>query len=119
MVDPPELVFAFLMTVLAHTVVLVKLASSGLGAISSGQSCERECAGAGGCAGRGTFTAAVEVQEQRQMVVSFLYHMAVQRNVRNPFESRDAAAIVNYVDVGLQVRTPPCHCTCRADSSFK
>jgi len=55
--------------------------------------------------GRGTFTAAVEVQEQRQMVVSFLYHMAVQRNVRNPFESRDAAAIVNYVDVGLQVAT--------------
>ena len=64
-------------------------------------------AGGAGCAGRGTFTAAVEVQEQRQMVVSFLYHMAVQRGVRNPFEARDAAAIVNYVDVGLQARLPP------------
>ncbi len=67
--------------------------------------------GGAGRAGRGTFTAAVEVQEQRQMVVSFLYHMAVQRGVRNPFEARDAAAIVNYVDVGLQAGSPPdpCH----------
>ena len=40
-------------------------------------------------AGRGSFTAAVEVKQQRQLIVSFLYHMAVQRNVKNPFETTD------------------------------
>ena len=36
--------------------------------------------------GRGTFTAAVEVRDQRQMCISFLYHLALQRNIRNPLE---------------------------------
>lgn len=30
----------------------------------------------------------MEVKDQRQMVVSFLYHLALQRNIRNPFEVR-------------------------------
>jgi hypothetical protein len=55
--------------------------------------------------GRGTFTAAVEVKDQRQMLVSFLYHLALQRNIRNPFEGSDVVAITNYLDVGLQVAT--------------
>ena len=40
-------------------------------------------------AGRGSFTAAVELKKQRQLVISFLYHVAVQRNVRNPFETQE------------------------------
>ena len=36
--------------------------------------------------GRGTFTAAVEVRNQQQMCLSFLYHLALQRNIRNPLE---------------------------------
>ena len=28
----------------------------------------------------------MEVKDQRQMLVSFLYHLAMQRNIRNPFE---------------------------------
>ena len=40
-------------------------------------------------AGRGSFTAAIELRKQRQLVISFLYHMAVQRNVRNPFETQE------------------------------
>lgn len=55
--------------------------------------------------GRGTFTAAVEVKEQQQMVVSFLYHMALQRNIRNPFERVGTIAVTNYLDVGLKVAT--------------
>lgn len=55
--------------------------------------------------GRGTFTAAVEVQDQRQMIVSFLYHMAIMRSIRNPLESDSTVAITNYLDVGLQVAT--------------
>ena len=45
--------------------------------------------GAATAAGRGSFTAAVEVRQQRQLLVSFLYHLAVQRNVKNPFETSD------------------------------
>jgi hypothetical protein len=55
--------------------------------------------------GRGTFTAAVEVRDQRQMCISFLYHLALQRNIRNPLEGADVVAITNYVDVGLEVAT--------------
>lgn len=39
------------------------------------------------------------------MVVSFLYHMALQRSIRNPLESTATVAITNYLDVGLQVAT--------------
>lgn len=34
----------------------------------------------------GRFTAALELVEERQLSVAFLYHMALQRNVHNPFE---------------------------------
>lgn len=55
----------------------------------------------GGAAGK--FTAALEVREQRQLLLSFLQHMVVQRRVRNPFEDDNVAGIVNYVNIGLQV----------------
>ena len=60
-------------------------------------------AGALRCAGRGQFTAALEVVEAERLVMSFLHHMALQRQCRNPFEKGDIAGITNYLDVGLQV----------------
>ena len=54
-------------------------------------------------AGRGQFTAALEVVEAERLVMSFLHHMALQRQCRNPFEKGDIAGITNYLDVGLQV----------------
>ncbi len=41
--------------------------------------------------GRGVFTAVVEVAKE-QLVLSFLHHMVVQRNVRNPFEDKGEQA---------------------------
>ena len=35
---------------------------------------------------QGKFTAALELIEERQLSVAFLYHMALQRNIHNPFE---------------------------------
>ena len=55
------------------------------------------------CAGKGTFTAAVEVQGQKQLVVSFLHHQAVQRLSHNPLEQQDVVGVTNYLDIGLQV----------------
>ena len=37
-------------------------------------------------AGGGRFVAAVEVQEQQRLVVSFLHHLALQRRCHNYFE---------------------------------
>lgn len=54
-------------------------------------------------AGRGQFTAAIEVQEQRRLILSFLQHMAVQRLCKNPFEEEEVVGITNYLDIGLQV----------------
>lgn len=54
-------------------------------------------------AGKGTFTAAVEVQDQKQLVMSFLHHQAVQRLSHNPLEHQDVVGVTNYLDVGLQV----------------
>ena len=59
------------------------------------------------CAGRGQFTAALEVVEAERLVMSFLHHMALQRQCRNPFEKGDIAGITNYLDVGLQVLPEP------------
>jgi hypothetical protein len=44
--------------------------------------------------GRGVFTAAVEVRRKRELAVSFLHHMAVQRNVKNPFEKTGAFSLL-------------------------
>ena len=54
-------------------------------------------------AGRGQFTAALEVQQQRRLCMSFLHHMAVQRLCKNPFEEKEVVGITNYLDFGLQV----------------
>lgn len=51
------------------------------------------------------FTAGVELRHQRHLTVSFLHHMAVQRNVRNPFENSDVVGITNYLDIALQMKT--------------
>ena len=48
-------------------------------------------------AGRGSFTAAIELKKQRQLVISFLYHMAVQRNVRNPFETQEVVGASRHL----------------------
>ena len=45
----------------------------------------------------------MEVQEQKQLVVSFLHHQAVQRLSHNPLEHQDVVGVTNYFDVGLQV----------------
>ncbi|PSC76152.1 solanesyl diphosphate synthase [Micractinium conductrix] len=55
----------------------------------------------GGYGGR--FTAAVELVRDRELTISFLHHMAVQRRVRNPFESSDVVGITNYLDVGFRM----------------
>ena len=56
-------------------------------------------AGAGG----GTFATVVELREQRELVVSYLHHMAVQRQCHNPLEDAQVVGIANYLDLGLQV----------------
>ncbi len=61
-------------------------------------------------AGRGQFTAALEVQESQRLVMSFLHHMALQRLCRNPFEKGEVAGITNYLDIGLQVIHPLSDC---------
>ncbi len=53
-------------------------------------------------AGRGQFTAAIEVQEQKRLILSFLHHMAVQRLCKNPLEDEEVVGITNYLDIGLQ-----------------
>ena len=68
------------------------------------------------CAGRGQFTAALEVQESQRLVMSFLHHMALQRLCRNPFEKGEVAGITNYLDIGLQV-THPLSDSCRGLTS--
>ena len=59
-------------------------------------------------AGRGQFTAVLEVQEGQRLMMSFLHHMALQRLCRNPFEKGEVAGLTNYLDVGLQVPHAPC-----------
>ena len=61
------------------------------------------------CVGKGTFTAAVEVQEQQRLVVSFLHHQPVQRLSHNPLERQDVVGVTNYLDVGLQARLSQLH----------
>jgi len=65
--------------------------------------CDRSCSTVRCVAGKGTFTAAMEVQGQKQLVVSFLHHQAVQRLSHNPLEQQDVVGVTNYLDVGLQV----------------
>ncbi|BDA45555.1 hypothetical protein COCOBI_07-3420 [Coccomyxa sp. Obi] len=60
---------------------------------------------AGTAIGRGQFTAAIEVQEQKRLILSFLHHMAVQRLCKNPLEDEEVVGITNYLDIGLQVVT--------------
>lgn len=57
-------------------------------------------------AGRGNFSAAVEVIQQRQLCLSYLHHLALQRKVYNPLERGDVVAITNYLDMGLQMAIP-------------
>lgn len=51
----------------------------------------------------GRFVAAVELVRDRELSISFLHHMAVQRRVHNPFESSDVVGITNYFDVGFRM----------------
>lgn len=51
----------------------------------------------------GRFTAAVELVRDRELAISFLHHMAVQRQVRNPFESADVVGITSYLDFGFRM----------------
>jgi len=53
--------------------------------------------------GLGIFTAMVELRRERSLALSFLHHMAVQRNVHNPFEKSDVVGITNYIDVAFQM----------------
>ena len=57
-------------------------------------------------AGRGRFTTAVELKEASQLTLSLLYHMAAQRDVKNPMEEDNIVGITNYLDLGLQVYLP-------------
>lgn len=51
------------------------------------------------------FTASVEMVDGRRLVFSFLQHIALTRQVVNPFEEEGVVGITNYVDVGLQLTT--------------
>lgn len=54
-------------------------------------------------AGRGQFTAAVELHQGHQFSISFLHHMATQRNVQNPFEKKGGCHfVVLRKDGGLE-----------------
>ena len=57
--------------------------------------------------GRGSFSATVEARKGGEIAISFLQHMAIQRNVRNIFEKRDVVGITNYVDVGFELVSNP------------
>lgn len=52
---------------------------------------------------RGVFSTSIEVRPKNKVALSFLHHMAVQRNVRNPFEKADVVGITNYIDIGFQM----------------
>lgn len=57
----------------------------------------------------GRFTMALELIEERKLSVAFLYHMAVQRNVHNPFEGsgeRARALCVGGVRWGVDAMGP-------------
>lgn len=54
---------------------------------------------------KGAFSAVVQSDHTGELSVSFLHHMAIQRNVRNIFEKRDVVGITNYVDVGFELRS--------------
>lgn len=41
----------------------------------------------------GDFSAVVEIQQQTRLSTSFMYHTAIQRNVRNPFEAEEVSMI--------------------------
>ena len=55
--------------------------------------------------GRGVFTAAVELRRRRELAVSFMHHIATQRNVVNPLEKTDVVGITNYIDLAFQLVT--------------
>lgn len=48
----------------------------------------------------------MEVIQQRQLCLSYLHHLALQRRVYNPLERGDVVAITNYLDMGLQMAIP-------------
>jgi hypothetical protein len=53
---------------------------------------------------KGGFTAIVELRNnQQQIALSFLHHIAMQRAVKNPLEKGDVVGITNYLDVGLEM----------------
>lgn len=53
--------------------------------------------------GRSNFTTAVELKQRKQLTVAMLYHMAVQRQCKNPLEEDNIVGITNYLNLGLQV----------------
>lgn len=57
----------------------------------------------GATAGRNRFTTALEVKEARELTVSLLYHVAANRQCKNPLEESKVVAITNYLDLGLQI----------------
>ena len=50
---------------------------------------------------------AAEVQNQQRLVMSFMNHMAVQRQCRNFMEDTHVVGITNYLDIGMQVAKCP------------
>ncbi|KAL6748137.1 hypothetical protein V8C86DRAFT_2886571 [Haematococcus lacustris] len=57
-------------------------------------------------AGQGRFSASLELQEGRRLLISFFQHLAVSRSVVNPLEKPDVVGITNYIDIGLQITVP-------------
>ena len=51
----------------------------------------------------GTFSAMAEVVEGMLLRLSFFQHLAITRQVANPFERDNVVGITNYVDIGMQV----------------
>jgi len=47
------------------------------------------------------------MKEARELTVSLLYHIAANRQCKNPTEDTKVVAITNYLDLGLQVPPPP------------
>lgn len=69
--------------------------------------------------GRGMFSTSIEIRPKNEVALSFLHHMAVQRNIRNPFESSDVVGITNYIDIGFQMTAKLGQVDQHKDNHFK
>ncbi|XP_078431671.1 beta-galactosidase isoform X4 [Wolffia australiana] len=52
-----------------------------------------------------SFSFALELAANSELIASFYRHLVVQRRVKNPFEANQIVGITNYVDFGIELKT--------------